>query len=103
MFYRVKMASSTEKLEVVFLTTIANGRKYTLEMRAIEKKGNHDWPALLTMADGMSFGGDKKPLIRCRRQSQTRLRQKKPSRPRMPKRNRQRISKLNLAVNSARP
>jgi len=59
-FYRVKMASSTEKLEVVFLTTVANGRKYTLEMRAIEKKGNHDWPALLTMAGGMSFGGDKK-------------------------------------------
>lgn len=60
-FYRVKMASSTEKLEVAFLTTVANGRKYTLEMRAIEKKGNHDWPALLTVASGMSFAGDKKP------------------------------------------
>jgi len=60
-FYRVKMSSSTEKLEVAFLTTVANGRKYTLEMRAIEKKGNHDCPALLTMANGMTFAGDKKP------------------------------------------
>jgi hypothetical protein len=60
-FYRVKMASASEKLEVAFLTTVANGRKYTVELRAIEKKGNHDWPALLTMASGMSFAGDMKP------------------------------------------
>lgn len=60
-FYRVQMASSTEKLDVMFLTTIANGRKYTLELRAIDKKGNQDWPALLTLASGMTFGGDKKP------------------------------------------
>lgn len=60
-FYRVKMSSSTEKLEVPFLTTVVNGRKYTLELRAIEKKGNHDWPALLTMARGLTFAGDKKP------------------------------------------
>ncbi len=58
-FYRVKMASLTEKLEVPFLVTIANGRKYTLEMRAIDKKGNHDWPALLTMASGLTFGEAK--------------------------------------------
>lgn len=61
--YRVssKRSGTNEMLDVVFLTTVANGRKYTLQLRAIEKKGNHDWPALLTMASGMSFGGDKKP------------------------------------------
>lgn len=61
--YRVSNARSgtKEMLDVVFLTTVANGRKYTLQMRAVDKKGNHEWPALLTMASGMSFAGDKKP------------------------------------------
>lgn len=58
--YRVKMtAGGGDKIEGTFLSTVANGRKYTLELRTPEKKANHDWPALLTMASGMSFGGKK--------------------------------------------
>jgi hypothetical protein len=55
--YSVGMSSSGNKIEVTYLSTVANGRKYTLEMRTADKKANHDWPALLSMAKGMSFGG----------------------------------------------
>ena len=55
--YRIRMTVGGEKAEGTFLSTVANGRKYTLELRTPEKKANHEWPALLTIASGMTFGG----------------------------------------------